>query len=147
MNYVVQTHSGKEFRISELQATYAAAQKNKGQVLQFKNYPGEFVIASDVKSITKLSETPDRTPLELTAGEVFTKSATPGFWQHILRLNQAGKDQKTLLPWLYAPFIEECRTLSGITDPLELFAFITAEWDNLPLALNIPSLIKRTSHT
>lgn len=146
MKYVLQTHSGKEFSISELQATYAADQKNKGLVLQFKNYPGEFIISSDVKSITKLKETQDSTPLALMAGDVFSRCEEVGFWHTIARINKERKEQSEQSTWLFSSFVEACRGLSGCTDAYELLAFITAEWDTMPLKLNVPNVHNPAYH-
>lgn len=146
MEYIAYTKDGGQYLFAAGALETVKHAMKTGQVVDFKD--GAVQGSSISRYGRNQSAGPANTSqLQLDAGDVFSQSPVPGFWQQILRLNQARKDQSTLLPWLYAPFIEECRTLSGITDPLELFAFITAEWDNLPVALNICSLIKRTSHT
>lgn len=103
----------------------------KGDVFSGKNCKLDKSGSSDVNLGSEL---------QLAAGEIFGKVTTTGFWETILRINQTRKKENATLPWLYADFVDQCRRLSGFSEPYELVNFINAEWDNLPTELNRPNV-------
>lgn len=137
MNYIAYTKDGGQYLFAESALDAVKYAMKSGTTIEFKE--GLVQGTSIARYARNHSAGPMNTSqLQIEAGEIFTKSAIPGFWQTILKLNQERKGQSAKLPWLYAAFIEKCRELSGITDSQELVKFITEEWENLPTDLNTP---------
>lgn len=132
-DFALVTYDGENYRITEEQARKATEMRDAGKSIEFKEYPGRFIMPGTVKSIGPIRSgrsDEGQTSLSLLASDLFLPKQEGGgsFWQGIVEANMARK--KDGKPWVFNRAVEWAKRESGMSDPAEVMKFVEAEWNS-----------------
>lgn len=131
------TYDDKTYYISEEQARIAATRKDESKTIEFRSYPGEFIMPGNVKHIGATSqkqEVNQSSRLQLDHEELQALTAPGGvyadlFYRQILDWNFAR--EKHNKPWVFKKAVEFAKQESGYNTPQDVIEFMQAEWETV----------------